>query len=462
MNIRSRIGDRKFYLMVLSIAVPMMIQNGLTNFVSTLDNFMIGNVGTNAISGVAIANQLIFVFYLVVFGATAGVGIFTAQYYGKGDIKGVRDSFRFKVIANTLLAVICIVVFALLAPTLVGSFLKGDGTPEDKAETLSIGVSYMNIILISLIPIGLTQAYGGTLRDTGNTKVPMIASVVAIIVNLVGNAILIYGLMGMPALGADGAALATVISRFVELFVLMIYTGAHSDSNQFIIGAFRDFSVPAELCRKFILKSLPLMANETLWSLGMTVLNQCYSYRSLSAVAAVNIESTLWNLMSVSFVAMGESVGIIVGQILGTGDVVKAKDHAIKIRDFTVLCGVLFGLMMSLLSPVFPRLPFYNITEEVRSLATTLILISGIVMPLMAYTHASYFIIRAGGNTFITFVFDSGYTWLIVVPAAYILSRFTSVSVPVMMFSVQWMELIKCFVGWHMVRSGVWAKNIVT
>ena len=154
MNIRSRIGDRKFYLMVLSIAVPMMIQNGLTNFVSTLDNFMIGNVGTNAISGVAIANQLIFVFYLVVFGATAGVGIFTAQYYGKGDIKGVRDSFRFKVIANTVLAVICIVVFALLAPTLVGSFLKGDGTPEDKAETLSIGVSYMNIILISLIPIG--------------------------------------------------------------------------------------------------------------------------------------------------------------------------------------------------------------------------------------------------------------------------------------------------------------------
>ena len=445
--------------MVLGIAVPMIIQNGLTNFVSLLDNLMIGRVGTNAISGVAIANQLIFVFWLLMFGATAGVGIFTAQYYGKGDTKGVRDTFRFKLIANTVLAVIAGVVYYLMAPVMVSWFLKGDGTPEDAAQTLQIGVSYINIIIASLVPIGLSYAYAGTLRDTGNTRVPMIASMVAIFVNLIGNAILIYGLFGLPALGANGAAIATVVSRYVELLVLMIYTGTHSAANPFIIGAFKSFRMPLKLVSQFILKALPLMANETLWSLGMTVLNQCYSYRSLDAVAAVNIESTLWNLLTVAFVATGEAVGIVVGQKLGAGDIETAKDYGLKMRDLTVFFGAVCGIIMMLLSPVFPLA--YNTSDEVRSLAVILIFISGLVMPLMAFTHASYFIIRAGGNTLITFVFDCGYTWLIVVPLAYLLSRYTSVSVPVMMFSVQWAELIKCTVGEIMVRSGIWAKNIV-
>ena len=445
--------------MVLAITIPMIVQNGLTNFVSLLDNLMIGRVGTNAISGVAIANQLMFVFWLLMFGATAGVGIFTAQYYGKGDVKGVRDTFRFKLIANVALAVVSGVVYYLMAPTLVSLFLEGDGTPEDAAQTLEIGVSYINIIIVSLVPIALSYAYAGTLKDTGNTKVPMIATMVAILVNLVGNAILIYGLCGLPAMGADGAAIATVVSRYVELLVLMIYTGTHSEKNPFIVGAFRSFRMPLSLVSQFVLKSLPLMANESLWALGMTVLNQCYSYRSLDAVAAVNIETTLWNLLTVAFIATGEAVGIVVGQKLGSGDIDTAKDYAVKMRDLTVFFGVVCGIIMMFLSPLFPRL--YNITDEVSALSTTLIFISGIVMPLMAFTHASYFIIRSGGNTFITLVFDCGYTWLIVVPLAYCLSRYTGVSVPIMMFSVQLAEIIKCIIGEIMVRSGIWAKNIV-
>ncbi|MCR5049338.1 MAG: MATE family efflux transporter [Saccharofermentans sp.] len=459
MRLRSRLGTKEFYKMVLAIAVPMIIQNGLTNFVSLLDNLMIGRVGTNAISGVAIANQLMFVFWLLMFGATAGVGIFTAQYYGKGDVKGVRDTFRFKLIANVTLAVVSGVVYYLMAPTLVSWFLKGDGTPEDAAQTLDIGVSYINIIISSLVPIALSYAYSGTLKDIGNTKVPMIATMVAIFVNLIGNAILIYGLLGLPAMGADGAAVATVISRYVELLVLMIYTGTHTAKNPFIVGAFRSFRMPIALVRQFVFKSLPLMANESLWALGMTVLNQCYSYRSLDAVAAVNIESTLWNLLTVGFVATGEAVGIVVGQKLGAGDIDTAKDYAVKMRDLTVFFGIVCGVIMAALSPLFPSL--YKTSGDVRHLATILIFISGIVMPLMAFTHASYFIIRAGGNTLITFIFDCGYTWLIVVPIAYCLSRYTGVSVPVMMFSVQWAEIIKCIIGESMVRSGIWARNIV-
>ena len=452
-------NDREYIRKLLKIAIPMMIQNGISNFVNLLDNLMIGRVGTNALSGVAIANQLSFVFFLVIFGATAGVGIFTAQYKGNGDDDGIRSTFQFKIVFNTLLATLCTVILAVFSPSLINLFLLGEGDPADAAETLAIGVSYMNILLISFIPVGLTQAYAGTLRDLGSTKVPMFASLCAIFVNLVGNYLLIYGYFGLPALGASGAAIATVISRFVELGILVIYAGRHPDLFPFIRGAFKKIRVTRSQALRFLLKALPLMANETLWSLGMTTINQSYSYRSLDAVAAMNIQSTIWNLMGVAFIAMGEAVGIMMGHILGAGELYEARKKAGKMRMVTVLCGLVFGLLLALISPFFPLL--YNTSDYIRSLATGFILISAIYMPFCAYTHASYFIIRSGGNAFITVLFDSVYTWAIVVPLAFILSRFTNMSVTLMLTIVNGMEVIKCFIAFAFVRSGIWVRNIV-
>ncbi len=452
-------NDRSYIKTLLKIAIPMMVQNGISNFVNLLDNLMIGSIGTNAISGVGIANQLMFVFYLVIFGATAGVGIFTAQYKGKGDTEGIRYSFRFKLVFNTIISALCVLFFVLRAHQLINLFLLGEGDPADAKETLEIGVSYMHIILISLIPIGLTQAYGGTLRDLGNTKVPMFASVAAIFVNLIGNWLLIYGHLGLPALGAEGAAIATVVSRFVELAILIIYTGKHPDLFPFIKGAFKSFSVPGRLIGRFILKALPLMANETFWSLGMTTINQCYSYRSLDAVAATQIESTIWNLMGVAFIAMGEAVGIMMGHILGSGELEDAKKKAGTMRRFTVMCGLVFGLLMAGISFFFPLL--YNTTDEIRSLATVFILIAAANMPFCAYTHASYFIIRSGGNALITVLFDSVFTWVIVVPLAAYMSYFTGISIILMVAIIRATEIIKCLIAFAFVRSGIWVRNIV-
>ena len=453
------IGDKAFYKMVLTIAVPIMVQNGISNFVSLLDNLMIGQVGTNALSGVAIANQLMFVFFLLIFGATAGVGIFTAQYHGLGDVKGVRETFRFKLMANTVLCLISILVFYLYSEQLICQFLKGEGAPEDAAETLQIGLQYMRIMLIGLLPVGLCQAYSGTLRDTGQTRVPMIASIAAILVNLAGNALLIYGLYGLPALGAAGAAIATVISRFVELGVLVLYTSTHKKEHPFIEGAFRHFSVSLRMVKKYVLKSLPLMLNETLWALGNTMMTQSYSYRSLDAVAALNIQSTIWNLLGVAFLAMGEAVGIVVGQILGSGEIEKARDHARKMIAFTIFCGLIFGAGMLVVAPFFPML--YKTTDAIRQMASSFIFVTGIFMPFVACMHASYFTIRSGGNTVITLLFDSCFMWAVSVPTAYVLSRHTQMTVLQMLFIIQVLDLIKCVVGVAMVRSGIWARNIV-
>ena len=451
--------DRKFYKMLLTIAVPMMIQNGVSNFVSLLDNLMIGSCGTNAISGVAISNQLIFVFYLLIFGATAGAGIFTAQYHGKGDAEGVRYTFRFKIVANTLLSVLCVIAFIFFAPFLISQFLKGEGAPEDAAETLKIGIEYMDIMIIGLIPIGITNAYAGTLKDIGATKVPMIASLTAIFVNLTGNALLIYGLWIFPEMGARGAAVATVISRFVELGFLVIYTGTRTTRFAFIKGAFRGFRIPSHLIRTFIPKVIPLMANETLWALGQTFLNQSYSYRSLDAVAALNIESTVWNLLGVAFLAMGEAVGIVMGHILGEGKDQDVTAKAIKMRNFTIFCGLICAVFLAVISPFFPL--FYKTTPEIRAMATKFILIFASLMPFYAHMHASYFIIRSGGNTFVTFLFDSCFAWVIPIPVAFVLSRYTHMNVVPMVALVQSLEVIKCIIAQYLVKSGIWARNIV-
>ncbi len=453
------IGDKAFYKTVLGIAVPIMIQNAISNFVGLLDNLMIGRVGTNALSGVAIANQLIFIYYLLVFGAAAGIGIFTAQYHGVRDNDGIRYTFRTKLIVNSIITALSIAILMVFSAPLISLYLHGEGSAADVADTLRIGQSYMRIMLIGLIPMAWTQAYAGTLRETGETKVPMFASFAAVFINLIGNYILIYGHLGLPVMGASGAAIATVISRFIELAILMIYTSTHADAHPFIRGAFKNFRIPGNLISKFMIKSIPLMINEGLWSGGMAVLNQCYSYRSLSAVASINIQNTLYNLMGVAFLTMGDAVGILVGQILGTGDMDKAKDHARKLTAFTVFCGLIFGLGMIGVSPFFPLL--YNTTDEIRHMAARFIMISGILMPLNAYCHATYFIIRAGGRTGITMIFDSCFVWLISVPFAYYLSRFTSIDVTTMFIAISSLELIKCFIGGFMVKKGIWARNII-
>ena len=454
------IGDRKFYYHALRLTIPIMVQNAISNFVGLLDNLMIGRLGTNALSGVSIANQIIFVYYLLIFGATAGVGIFTAQYHGIKDTDGVRQTFRFKLVINLLLTVIAVAVFFVFGKTLIGTFLHGEGTVSDAQETLVIGTGYMKLMLIGLFPCTVSMVYSSTLRETGETTVPMKASFAAVIINLVGNFVLIYGYFGMPAFGASGAAIATVISRFAELAILAVYTQRHSSIHAFIIGAFRNFEIPREMAWKYFIKSLPLMLNETLWAGGTTFMNQCYSLKSLNAVAALNIESTLWNLLGVAFLAMGEGVGIIIGHTLGSGEIKKAREDSIKLVAFTVFWGVIFGLVQILLSPFFPEL--YNTSQEVKDMARKLIVVFGCLMPVMAYAHASYFIIRAGGRVGITFLFDSCFVWVISVPTAFILSRFTRIDVIMLVAIVQSLELPKAVIGGIMVHSGIWAKQVVS
>ncbi|MBO4279143.1 MAG: MATE family efflux transporter [Spirochaetales bacterium] len=445
---------------VLLIAVPIMIQNGFTNFVNLLDNIMVGRLGTEPMSGVAIVNQLTFVFALCIFGGFSGAGIFTAQYFGKDDAEGVRNTFRFKLILGAILTATAITVFLLFDNQLIGYFLSESADGGDLAATLVHAKDYLRIMLIGLPAFAMVQAYASTLRECGQTVVPMKAGVAAVLVNLVFNYLLIYGKLGFPALGVKGAAIATVISRYVEVSIVMIWTHGRQHAMPFARTLYRTLKVPRALVGKIMSKGMILLVNEALWSLGMTLLTQCYSTRGLSAVAGVNIANTLNNLFKVVFLAFGNSVGIMVGRLLGAGKLEEARETDRKIIIFSVFISSFIGLLMISVSGLFPRL--YNTSEAARAIAASLLLVQGICMPIEAFKNATYFTIRSGGRTFITFLFDGFSNIAVNYPIAFILSRFTSASVLWIFISVQIGGLVKCILGYILVKKGVWIRNIVT
>lgn len=453
------IGDKAFYKMVFLVAVPIIIQNGITNFVGLLDNIMVGRVGTEQMSGVAIVNQLLLIYNLAIFGAISGAGIFGAQFFGCGDHKGVRHIFRFKMYACVLLTMLGIGILYFQGENLIMLYLHDEGGTQSLEAALAYGKEYLWVMLFGLLPFGVEQVYTSTLRECGETVVPMKAGIVAVIVNCILNYVLIFGQFGFPKLGVAGAAIATCIARYVQAAVVVVWTHKHAEKLPFVEGLYASPQIPMDLTGKVVSRGFPLMLNEIMWSAGMAMLMQCYSVRGLDAVAALNISSTITNLFNIVFMAMGNAIGIIVGQLLGAGKMEEAKDSDTKLIALSIASCVVMGALLIVCSPLFPKL--YNTSEEVKALAASFMVVSALMMPMNGFTHASYFTIRSGGKTFITFLFDSVYMWCVNIPVAYVLSRFTGLEIVTLYFMCQLADIVKCVIGFILIKKGIWLNNLV-
>lgn len=456
--IKNLIGDRAFYKRLFALMIPILVQNGITNFVNMLDNVMIGRVGTAEMTGVSLSNQLIFVFNLCIFGAVSGAGVFGAQYYGKGDHEGLRHTFRFKLLFCGLLALLGIGAFLLWGEPLLNLYMQGEQGATDPVATLGFAKDYLLVMLVGLLPFGLVQCYSSTLRETGHPNLPMLAGLAAVLVNLTLNALLIFGLLGFPALGVRGAAIATVISRFVELAIVGIASHLNTKKYPFMKGAIRSLRVPRALAWRFFIKGLPLMLNEALWAVGLVVVNQSYSARGLDAMGALNISQTFWNVFAIAYMAVGSSIGIILGQMLGAGQLKEAKQDCRKMIAFSAVVSVAVGLLYIVLAEFIPLA--YNTSPDIRHMATRMMQISAIAMPFDAIVHASYFAMRSGGKMAITVLFDNGFMWGGNVLTAFLLSRFTALPILAIFSIVQSIALIKSGFGIYLVEKGKWVKNI--
>lgn len=459
-KLRKLIGNRAFYAMVIAVVIPIIVQNAITNFVSLLDNLMVGRIGTDQMSGVAISNQLIFVFNLGIFGAISGAGIFTAQYHGAGNTEGVRASQRYKLLISAIILAVACILLLCSGEKLVSLYLTDTSDPVRVERTLAFAMDYLHVMLWGLAPFAIAQCYASTLRETGETKLPMYAGIIAVLVNLVFNYFLIYGKFGFPEMGVRGAAWATVLSRYVELAVILVYTHTHAEKHPFARGLYRSMRIPRSVMAEITRKGTPLLVNELLWSTGMATLNRTYTLRGLDVVAATNISSTVYNLFSVAFLSMGTASAIIVGQSLGANKSATARDHAGKLIAFSVMISLCIGTVLFACSHWIPLM--YNTTAAVHSLATSIIRVSCVIMPFTSICHCCYFIMRSGGKTVITFFFDCVYTWLVNIPLAYLLVHFTGLNVVWVYLCVQSMEIPKCIVGAILIKKGIWIQNLVS
>lgn len=449
--------DKKFYRYVLALALPIMLQNGITNFVGLLDNIMIGRIGTEQMSGVAIVNQLMFVFNVSLFGAAAGPGIFTSQFHGRGNVEGVRETVRFKLMACIGLCVVGGSVFLFAGTPLVSAWLH-DSESGDLALTLHSAQQYMKVMLLGLLPLAIKESYASALRETGDTVVPMKAGIIAVLINLLLNYVLIYGKLGMPAMGVTGAAIATVTSRVVECGIVVGWTHLHADQKPYIRGIYRSFRVDRALAKDILRKSMPLLINELLWATSMAMMSRCYSERGLMVVAGYNISGAVTEVSNVVFLALGNASGIIMGTMLGAGKTEEARRSAPKLIFFSSMVCAFVGILQISLSGVFPLL--YNTSDEIRHLAQSFIIVSGCCLPIVAITNCEYFTLRSGGTVFITLLFDSVYEWLVAVPVAAGLVFFTDLPIVAIFALVYATESLKAVIGAVFVHRGKWCKNL--
>ena len=459
MGLRKYIGDKAFYKTAMTVAMPIMLQNLITNLVNMLDNLMVGSIGTEQMSGVAIVNQLLFIFNLAVFGAMGGVGIFTAQFFGKGDNDGIRYSFRYKIMISLLLAFVATGIFIAFDDNLISLYLHDVEAGANIAETLGFAKQYMAVMLIGLIPFAISQAFSGTLRETGDTFTPMVIGLTAVVVNCVFNYLLIFGKLGLPALGVRGAAFATVLSRFVEAALVVAYMLIKKNRFSYVKGLFRSLHIPSDMFAAITRKGMPLLLNEVLWSMSMSTLGIAYSLHGINIVAAYNISSTITNLFNMAFLSLGSSLGIIVGKLLGAGKYEEAVDTDRKLIAFSMFVSVIMGSALFIASGYFPGL--YNTTDDVKEIATYFIRVCACTGPIVSFANAAYFTLRSGGKTVITFIFDSGSMWILSVPIAFAGYYIFGWQIFLIFPVIQLLEIVKVILGAILIKKRVWVNNIV-
>ena len=447
------------YKKALKLALPMMIQNGITNAVGLVDNLMVGSIGTEAMTAVSIVGQLIFVFNLAIFGGISGPGIYGAQFFGQGNKEGFLNAVRMKMWICMVCTILGILTFVFGGSFLINLYLQGNGTSMDAGLTMQYAREYMTIMLFGLVPFAFTQVYAGSLRETGESIKPMVGGIASVVVDIVFNYFLIYGKGPFPELGVQGAAIATVLARLVEMGVVIFWTHKTNTRDSFMYGIYKTMKVSTDLAKSMLKKGFPIFINEFLWAGAMAALTQCYSIRSLEVVAGINISNAICNVLNVVFVALGAAVGVIIGQLLGESRFEEAKKGAVKLMFFSGGICVVTGLILILISGVFPEL--YETTDEVKHLGKIFIIITASYFPIQGFLNALYFTIRSGGKTFITMLFDSVFSWLVIVSTAAALCFFTDIPIFGVYIVVQSLDIIKIVIGYAIFRKGVWITNLV-
>lgn len=444
-------SDKNFYKVMMAIAVPIAMQNLVSSALNMVDTVMIGALGENSISAVGLANQVFFLLMLFLFGINSGGSIYVAQYWGKQDKSSIHKTLGFSIIGGALISL----PFFIGAVFFPGYLLRV--FTEDRA-VIELGAAYLRITGWSFLVMGVSFAYAISSRSVGAARLPMVASSISLVLNTVLNYLLIFGVWGFPQLGVAGAAIATVISRIVELIVIVfgVYYGDNplKSSMKELIDLDVGFVVP------IFKTALPVVLNEGFWAIGMTLYAIAYARSSTEAYAAIQIASTVERLFFIFSFGLASAAAVMIGNSLGANEIEEAKRYSARFVKLGIAVGVVVGIVMALVA--IPSTMMFRVSPEIRNAATAVLMVNALtsVVKMMSMVQIVG-IFRGGGDTRYSFLLEIGCVFLIGVPMAFIGALVFKLPIYVVVLLVSVEELVKTVIGARRVKSGIWAKNLV-
>ena len=441
--------DKTFLSKFIKIALPVMLSGFVTFLVSFLDNIMVGTVSNEAVSGVYAANQVTYLYNLAIFGLLEGAGVFIQQFTGKKDYDRIRDCYRFKIISSFIFLLIIIPIIYIFGHHLVWQYCKSD---TNRNLIFNEAMDYLRLIAISYIPFTIGYIYSTTYREMGLTKYAMYSSIVALVVNTILNLVFILGLKQ----GAKGAAYATIISRICEMLFLI----GLSRLKKFLFfrNVFKPFKFEKGIVKKILSKSYLLFINEIGFALGNILQTLAFSQRD-GVLAAISVLTTISNIITILIQGLSVGIGVIVGQDLGQGDFVKARDDNKKLSFLGIYLSLFIGLILVATSFVLPNI-FKEIDNEQKKIATKLIIIYGVLLFANCLSIIYYYTLKAGGRTLETLILDTGFMLVVYVPVSWILAMATNLNIIYIYLIVRGLDILKSVLGFILVKRGKWLQNL--
>ena len=447
----SFIKDRPFMREMLTIAVPISLQQLINASLNLIDVLMVGQLGETSIAGIGLSNQLFFVFILLLFGLTSGMSIFTAQFWGKREIEPIRKVLGMSILTASFIAVIFTVAATVFTRSVLGLF-------TNDTNVIEIGSQYLGIVGFSYIAVALATAYIAALRSIQLVKITVIASVAALLFKTTLGYSLIFGHFGLPALGVRGAAIGTASGWTLELILLLIFI--YTQKTPLAANPLSFFTFEFSFFQRVLRTTLPAVANELFWSVGIATYNGIYAHIGTEAIAAINVNATIEELGFVVFMGLGNACAVMVGNRIGAGKKDEAHEIVRRLILLSVISAWLVGLAVFIVRDVV--IGWYNLSPAGIYNVRMLMLVMVCVLWIRMFNFITFIgALRAGGDTLFALVMEICSIWLIGVPAAYIGAFVLDLPVYIVYLMVGLEELAKAFVSFWRYRSRKWIHDVV-
>jgi putative MATE family efflux protein len=444
--------DQSFYNKLFAISIPIMLQNLISSLLNMIGTIMVGALGEAQIAAVGLANQVFFVFFLLIYGINSGCGIFIAQYWGSKDEDNIKRTVGFSVVVGTVVG-LAFTLIALYLPRQIMQLFTVDNS------VIEYGIGYMRYVSLSYVLTSISIAYGFAARNIGDVKTPMMISTVSLIINGILSFILIFGYLGFPRLEVEGAAIATVIARLFEALALVSWIYILR-KGKVLSPKLRDIMrLDVKFVKNILITAIPVIINDVFWAVGMTMYSAAYARIGTTAIASIQIASTIQNIFIVISIGLASSCAVMLGNEIGSDNKDKAILYAKKFLRIGALGGLLLGVVLILISPII--LIMFSNTLAVQQSAQKILLIMGVFLWARFMNNILVVgILRSGGDTTFSMVLETCSVWLIGVPLAFAGALWWNLSVYWVYTLISLEELVKIYFGMIRVRSNRWVKDV--